>query len=398
VSTSEKDPEDRALDTLGVRAGAARTDQGEQSEPIFLTSSFVFDSAEQAAARFCGSEPGNVYSRFTNPTVNAFERRLAALEGGERCVAFSSGMSAILAACMALLKAGDHILCSRGVFGSTALLFTHYLARFGIGCSFVPLTDAKAWQDQLQSRTRLLFVETPSNPLAEIADIRALAALAHANDCLLVVDNTVCTPALQRPLEHGADLVVLSATKYVDGQGRCIGGAVVGSEAVVGKDVFGFLRTAGPCLSPFNAWVFLKGLETLRIRMQAHSERALRIATWLESQPAVRRVYYAGLPSHPQRELVKVQQSAGGGLLAFDLQGGRAEAWRFIDAMKLISVTANLGDAKSTITHPASTTHGRLTPDARAAAGIGEGLVRVAVGLEDVEDLKADLQRGFDAL
>jgi len=389
---------DHGLGTRGVHAGQTRTEQGEQSEPIFTTSSFVFHSAEQAAARFSGAEPGNVYSRFTNPTVSVFEHRLAALEGGERCVATSSGMSAILAVCLASLKSGDHLLCSHGVFGNTALLFTQYLGSFGIDCTFVPLTDVAGWRSAVRPNTRLFFIETPSNPLAEVADIRALAEAAHAAGCILVVDNTVCTPVLQRPLEHGADLVVLSATKYIDGQGRCLGGAVVGSEALAGKNVFGVLRTTGPCMSPFNAWVFLKGLETLQVRMRAHSENALQIAQWLERQRAVRRVYYAGLPSHPQRDLVRRQQSAGGGLLAFDLDGGRGEAWRFINAVKLITITANLGDAKSTITHPASTTHGRLSPEARQAAGIGEGLVRVAIGLEDADDLKADLQRGFDAL
>ncbi|MBK9131294.1 MAG: O-succinylhomoserine sulfhydrylase [Gammaproteobacteria bacterium] len=384
--------------TRGVRAGVRRTEQGEQSEPIFTTSSFVFGSAEQAAARFSGAEPGNVYSRFTNPTVNAFERRLAALEGGERCVATSSGMAAILTACLGLLKAGDHVVCAHGVFGNTALLFGTYLGRFGIETSFVPLTDLAAWESALRPNTRLLFVETPANPLAQIADIAALAALAHRHGCLLAVDNTVCTAALQRPLALGADIVVLSATKYIDGQGRCVGGAVVGSEALVGKDVYGALRTTGACLSPFNAWVFLKGLETLAVRMQAHSAGAQRLAEWLGGQSAVRRVYYAGLPEHPQRELARRQQSGFGGLLAFELAGGRAEAWRFINAVKLISVTANLGDTKSSITHPATTTHGRLTAEARESAGIREGLVRIAVGLEDVDDLMTDLKRGFAAL
>ncbi|MGE0372092.1 MAG: O-succinylhomoserine sulfhydrylase [Gammaproteobacteria bacterium] len=384
--------------TRGVRAGQRRTEQGEQSEPIFTTSSFVFGSAEQAAARFSGAEPGNVYSRFTNPTVNAFERRLAALEGGERCVATSSGMAAILTACLGLLKSGDHVVCAHGVFGNTALLFANYLGRFGIETTFVPLTGLAAWEAALRPTTRLLFVETPANPLAQIADIAALAALAHGHGCLLAVDNTVCTPALQRPLALGADIVVLSATKYIDGQGRCVGGAVVGSETLVGKEVYGALRTTGACLSPFNAWVFLKGLETLAVRMQAHSAGAQRLAAWLARQAAVRQVYYAGLPDHPQRELAQRQQSGFGGLLAFELDGGRAEAWRFINAMQLISITANLGDTKSSITHPATTTHGRLTAEAREAAGIREGLVRIAVGLEDADDLQADLARGFDAL
>ncbi|MCC6206639.1 MAG: O-succinylhomoserine sulfhydrylase [Gammaproteobacteria bacterium] len=384
--------------TRGVRAGVRRTEQGEQSEPIFTTSSFVFGSAEQAAARFSGAEPGNVYSRFTNPTVNAFERRLAALEGGERCVATSSGMAAILTACLGLLKAGDHVICAHGVFGNTALLFGNYLGRFGIETSFVSLTELAAWESALRPNTRLLFVETPANPLAQIADIAALAALAHRHGCLLAVDNTVCTAALQRPLALGADIVVLSATKYIDGQGRCIGGAIVGSEALVGREVYGALRTTGACLSPFNAWVFLKGLETLAVRMRAHSANAQHLAEWLGRQSVVRQVYYAGLPEHPQSELARRQQSGFGGLLAFELEGGRAEAWRFINAVKLISVTANLGDTKSSITHPATTTHGRLTAEAREAAGIREGLVRIAAGLEDVEDLMADLKRGFAAL
>lgn len=390
--------DDWEFDTRAVRTGHLRTAQGEQSEPIFTTSSFVFDSAEQAAARFSGVEPGNIYSRFTNPTVNAFERRLAALEGGQRCVATASGMAAIVATCMGLLRAGDHLLCAHGIFGSTALFFTQHLSRFGIETSMVDLTDIDAWERAMRPNTRMLFVETPANPLAQVADIGALAALARAHDCRLVVDNTVCTAALQRPLAHGADVVVVSATKYIDGQGRCVGGAVIGDEELVGKQIHGVLRTAGPCLSPFNAWVFMKGLETLNIRMQAHSASASRLAGWIAGQPGVVRVHYAGLPDHPQRDLVRRQQSAGGGLLAFELERGRAHAWRFINAMRLISITANLGDAKSTITHPASTTHGRLAPEAREAAGIREGLVRIAVGLEDVDDLQADLERGFAAV
>lgn len=392
------DFDEYAFATRGVRSGQRRTEQGEQSEPIFTTASFVFRSAEQAAARFSGADPGNVYSRFTNPTVNAFERRLAALEGGERCVATSSGMAAILTTCLALLKAGDHVVCAHGLFGNTALLITNYMARFGVDSTMVPLTDVAAWERAIRPNSRLLFVETPANPLAEIADIAALADLAHRRNCLLVVDNTLCTPALQQPLSLGADIVVTSATKYLDGQGRCLGGAVVGSEALVGKEVYGALRTTGACLSPFNAWVFLKGLETLSVRMRAHSAGAERLAGWLALQPAVRQVYYAGLPDHPQHELALRQQRGFGGLLAFELKGGRAEAWRFINAMELISITANLGDTKSSITHPATTTHGRLTAEAREAAGIREGLVRIAVGLEDVDDLTTDLARGFDAL
>jgi len=307
-------------------------------------------------------------------------------------------MGAILATCLGLLQAGDHIVSANGIFGSTALMFSNYLSRCGIATRFVPLTDLAAWRAAIQAETRMLFLETPANPLAEVADIQALASLAHEHGCLLVVDNTVCTSVLQQPLALGADVVVLSATKYIDGQGRCIGGAVVGGEQTVGQQVYGFLRTSGPCLSPFNAWVFLKGLETLQLRMAAHSRSARRIATWLEGQSAVRRVYYAGLESHPQHELARRQQRDFGGLLAFDLDGGQAEAWRFINGTRFISITANLGDAKTMITHPATTTHGRLSVEAREAAGIRDGLIRVAVGLEDVEDIIAYLQYGFDAL
>lgn len=383
--------------TRGVRAGQRRSQEGEQSEPIFTTSSFVFDSAEQAAARFSGDEPGNIYSRFTNPTVNTFERRLAALEGGERCVATASGMAAITATCSALLKSGDHILSSNGIFGSTTLLFNKYLSRFGIEHSSIPLCDLDRWESSIKPNTRMLFIETPSNPLAEVVDIKQLAEIARRKGCLLVVDNTVCTAALQRPLELGADLVVVSATKYLDGQGRCVGGAVVGNGELI-EEVYGYLRTAGPSMSPFNAWVFMKGLETLKIRMQAHSASALTLAQWVENLPAVKQVFYAGLASHPQHALAKQQQDGFSGLLAFELNGGREEAWRFINGTELVSITANLGDAKTTLTHPATTTHGRLTDEERDTAGIHQGLVRVAVGLEDVADLQSDLQRGFDAL
>ena len=386
------------FDTLAIRAGHRRTAEGEHSEPLFLTSSYVFASARQAAARFAGSEPGNIYSRFTNPTVRTFEERLAALEGGERCVAFASGMAAILATCMALLRSGDHIVASRGLFGTTVVLLGQMLPRFGIETTFVPQAGLEAWREAVTPRTRLLFLETPSNPLGEVSDIAALAELAHRHDAWLAVDNCFCTPALQRPLELGADLVVHSATKYLDGQGRCVGGAVVGSEALVGKDVFAFLRTAGPTMSPFNAWVFLKGLETLSLRMRAHSANARAVAEWLSAHPAVARVYYPGLPSHPQHALASRQQSGHGGIVSFDVRGGREAAWQVVDATRLISITANLGDAKTTITHPASTTHGRMTQDERVAAGIGEGLLRLAVGLEDVLDLEADLARGLDAL
>ena len=380
--------------TRAIRTGHQRTAEGEQSEPIFPTSSFVFDSAAQAAARFSGAEAGNIYSRFTNPTVRTFEQRLAALEGGQRCVATSSGMAAILATCMGLLKSGDNIVSSRAIFGTTVILFNNYLAKFGVTTSYVPLTDLAAWEKAITPKTRLLFLETPSNPLTEVADIRALADLAHRHGCLLAVDNCFCTPALQRPLELGADIIIHSATKYLDGQGRCIGGAVVGTEDVVGKDVYAFLRTAGPTLSPFNAWVFLKGLETLKLRMHAHSASALQLARWLEQQPAVKKVNYPGLESHPQHALAARQQSAFGGVLSFELRGGQKEGWALIDATRMLSITANLGDAKTTITHPATTTHGRLTPEQRADAGISDGLIRIAVGLEDVEDIIADLRLG----
>ena len=391
----QSDYDEWGFDTLAVRAGQARTSEGEQSEPIFLTSSYVFGSAAQAAARFSGDNPGNIYSRFTNPTVRTFEQRLAALEGGERAVATASGMAAVLSTCMALLKTGDHIVSSRAIFGTTTVFFNNYLARFGIATTYAALTDLAQWEAAIGPNTRLLFIETPSNPLTEVADIQALAEIAHRRGCLLVVDNCFCTPALQRPLELGADIVVHSATKYLDGQGRCLGGAVIGSEALVGKDVYGFLRTAGPSLSPFNAWVFLKGLETLRIRMRAHCESALALAQWLEAQPLVERVHYPGLKTHPQHALAARQQSGSGGVLSFELKGGKTAAWQLIDATTMISITANLGDAKSTITHPATTTHGRLTPEAREQAGVTDGLVRISVGLEDVNDLKADLQRGF---
>ena len=381
--------------TLAIRTGHQRTLEGEHGEPIFTTSSYVFQSAAEAAARFSGATPGNVYSRFTNPTVRIFEERLAALEGGAACVATASGMSAILALCMGLLKTGDHIVSSRSIFGATLMLFTKYLGRFGIQTSFVDQGDLEAWSAAIGPRTRLLFLESPSNPLTEMTDIRQLADLAHAHDALLVVDNCFCTPALQRPLALGADMVIHSATKYLDGQGRCVGGAVVGDAKRVGEEVFGVLRTAGPTLSPFNAWVFLKGLETLELRMLAHSQAALELARWLEAQPGVTRVYYPGLASHPQHHLVGSQQRTGGGILSFDLAGGRDAAWRLIDATRMISITANLGDTKTTITHPATTTHGRISPEERAAAGIGEGLVRVAVGLEKLVDIQADLARGL---
>lgn len=384
--------------TRAVRVGQHRTAEGEHSEAIFPTSSYVFASAAEAAARFSGDQPGNIYSRFTNPTVRTFEERLASMEGGERCVGTSSGMAAILATCAGLLQAGDHIVSSRSIFGTTTVLFTTYLARFGIETSFVPLADTSSWEAAIRPETRLLFLETPSNPLTDIADIKLLSALAKSNNCLLVVDNCFCTPVLQQPLALGADIVIHSATKYLDGQGRCIGGAVVGDNELVGKEVYGFLRTAGPSMSPFNAWVFLKGLETLSIRMQAHCSSALVLAQWLEQQPGVARVYHPGLTSHPQHELARRQQSGFGGIVSFELQGGQRDAWALIDALRIFSITANLGDAKSTVTHPATTTHGRLTPEQREDTGISDGLIRLAIGLESVGDLQTDLATGLAAL
>ncbi len=392
---SHSDDRNYGFDTLAVRAGQRRTDEQEQSEPIFLSSSFTFASASQAAARFSGEEPGNIYSRFTNPTVRTFEERLAAMEGGECSVATASGMSAILATCMGLLNAGDHIVSSSGVFGTTVNLFSKILSRFGLETSFVPLTDYAAWERAIRPETRMLYLETPSNPLTEVADMEQMTALARAHDCLLVVDNCFCTPALQKPLAQGADIVIHSATKYLDGQGRCVGGAVVGDRQRVGEEVFGFLRTAGPTMSAFNAWVFLKGLETLQLRMRAHSENAMALADWLQHQPGVRRVNYPGLQSHPQHALAGRQQTAYGGIVSFEVDGGRAEAWRVIDGVRLISITANLGDLKTTITHPASTTHGRLSDQERRDYGIGENLIRLSVGIEDVADLQMDLEQAF---
>jgi len=387
--------DDYKFDTLAVRAGQVRTTEGEHCEPIFTTSSYVFASAAEAAARFSDEQPGNIYSRFTNPTVRTFEQRLAAMEGAESCVAMASGMSAILSTCLGLLKSGDHIISSRSIFGSTTMLFTNFLAKLGIETSFVKLNDIDDWVAAIRPETRLFFLETPSNPLTELADIALLAELAHQHDILLVVDNCFCTPALQRPISLGADIVIHSATKFLDGQGRCVGGAVVGPKDIVGEQVFGFLRTAGPAMSPFNAWVFLKGLETLSLRMKAHSSNALALARWLEQQANVKRVFYPGLESHGQYELACRQQSGFGGLLSFELNGGKEAGWKLIDATRLLSITANLGDTKSTITHPASTTHSKLTPQQREQAGIVDGLIRVAVGLEDIDDLKEDLSRGL---
>jgi O-succinylhomoserine sulfhydrylase len=388
---------DHQLSTKGVRAGQVRTEFNEHAEALFLTSSFVFDNAAQAAARFANNEEGMVYSRYTNPTVSIFQDRLAAMEGAESCVATASGMAAILATAMVHLKAGDHVVCSNAVFGATIQLFNNILGRFGIETSYVSPTKVEEWEKAVRKNTRLFFLETPSNPLTEVSDISALARVARSANALLAVDNVFCTPALQRPLELGADIVVHSATKYLDGQGRVMGGAICGSKALVGDVLVPFLRTAGPALAPFNAWVLLKGLETLELRILAESASALELARWLQGHPAVSRVHYPGLPSHPQYELAKRQQRAAGAVLSFEVKGGKAAAWRLIDATQLVSHTANLGDVKSTIIHPASTTHGRISPQARAAAGITDGLVRLAVGLEAVEDLKQDLSRGLEA-
>jgi len=396
---SKDKPDNNSLkqDTLAVRAGSYRSAEGEHSESLILTSSFVFDDAATAEQRMALSQPGNVYSRYTNPTVRAFEERLALMEGAEAGIATSSGMAAILSTCMAFLQAGDHILCSRDIFGSTTVLLDKFIAKFGVEVTFVPLTDLQAWKDGVQENTRLLFLETPSNPLNEIADIRALADIAHAANARLVVDNCFCTPVLQKPLELGADLSLHSATKYIDGQGRALGGAVVGPKDDI-DEILGFVRSCGPAMSPFNAWIFLKGLETLKVRMQAHSANAQALAEWLQQQDIVETVFYAGLESHPGHDLALKQQSGYSGVLSFTVKGGKEEAWKVIDSTQLLSITANLGDAKSTIIHPATTTHARLTPEQRAAAGIADNLIRISVGLEDVEDIQADLLRGFDAI
>ena len=383
------------FDTLAVRAGAEMTEFGENSEALFLNSSFRFKNAAQAAARFGGSEPGNIYSRFTNPTVTMLQNKLAALEGAEQCVATSSGMAAILACVMGLCNSGDHVVASRSIFGTSVQLFGNILKRWGLQVTFVSLTDIAEWENAIQTNTKLLFVDTPSNPLTEVCDIGAMAKLAHSKGALLVVDNCFCTPAIQLPIKLGADIIIHSATKYIDGQGRCLGGAVLGSKTLM-EPVYGFLRTAGVTMSAFNAWVFLKGLETLHIRMQAHADNALKLATWLEQQAGVQRVYYPGLASHPQHQLAMRQQSSGAGIVSFEVKAkpGQTEqeaAWAVIDATKMISITANLGDVKSTITHPATTTHSRVTAEDRAIAGIRDNLVRIAVGLEHIDDLKADL-------
>lgn len=386
---------DYELETQAVRAGQQRGFENEHSIPIFATSSYVFDSAEEAYLRFTGQKKGNIYSRFTNPTVDAFQQRLAFMEKGERCLAFSSGMAAIMSLGMSLLKAGDHIVSSRSVFGNTVLMFENYFGKFGVTTDFVDLTDLEAWEAAIKPETRFLFLETPSNPLIEIADIKALAEIAHKHDCLLVVDNVFCTPALQKPIELGADIIVHSATKYIDGHGRCVGGAIIADNELIEKSFYPFLRTGGAAMSPFNAWVFLSGLETLAIRMQAHCENAFELATWLETQAPVTKVHYPGLSSHAQHELAKRQQKGFGGVVSFEVEGGKEAAWKLIDSTQMLSITANLGDVKSTITHPATTTHGRLSPEMREKAGIKDGLVRISVGLENIEDIKQDLLRGL---
>ena len=393
----QSDLTDCSFETLAVRAGQQRTMEHEHAEALFLTSSFVFNSAAAAQARFLGKTPGGVYSRYTNPTVRTFEQRLAALENAESCVATASGMAAIHAVCVAHLQAGDHIICSASVFGSTVKLFEAYLRKFDVEISYVPLGDLNAWQQAMQSNTKLLYLESPSNPLNDVGDLRALSALAHQHSALLMVDNCFATPALQQPLKLGADIIIHSATKYIDGQGRVLGGAALGSKELI-DPVIGVLRTAGPTMSAFNAWVFLKGLETLALRMKVHCQNAMELATWLEAHPKVKCVNYCGLTSHPHHTLAKSQQSAFGGMVSFEVQGGQAEAWHVIDSTKMISITSNLGDAKTTITHPATTTHSRMSEEERIQAGVNQALIRVSVGLENIDDIKRDLARGLDTL
>lgn len=398
MSTDQHDDDaDWGFATLGIRYAPLQSEEREHSPAIYPTSSFTFRSAAEAAAIFKGEQAGNVYGRFTNPTVQAFEKRLARLEGGASCVATSSGMAAILTLVLTALKSGDHLLVSSSLFGSTINLFNNYIVKLGIEIGYADLTNLDSWRAGIRPNTRMLFLETPSNPLTEVADIAALAELAHANGATLAVDNCFLTPVFQQPLKLGADYIIHSATKFIDGQGRCLGGAIVGDAERVGKDVFGFMRTAGPCLSPFNAWVFLKGLETLAVRMRAHEQNARAVAEWLESRPEVDRVYYPGLASHPQHALARQQQSGFGAIVSFELKGGRESAWKLIDATRLCSITANLGDTRTTITHPATTTHGRISAEARAQAGVREGLIRLSIGLEDKEDLIADLQRALEA-
>ncbi|KZZ56580.1 O-succinylhomoserine sulfhydrylase [Oleiphilus sp. HI0125] len=397
----EPNLEGLSVETLAIRSGQIRSPELEHSEAIFPTSSFVFNSAEEAAQRFSGDIPGNVYARFTNPTVTMLETRIAALEGGERAVATASGMSAIMATFMAVLKQGDHVLCSRSVFGTTTVFLEKFMSKFGVDVEFVDLVDYEAWESGLKQNTRVVFVETPSNPLCEVVDLERLRSIIDSKSfdqqCLFIVDNCFCTPALQQPLSMGADIIIHSATKYIDGQGRCLGGLVVGSNELM-AEVHGYMRSAGPAMSPFNAWVFLKGLETLSLRMKAHSENALKVARWLEQQPQVEQVFYAGLESHPYYELAKRQQKGASGVLSFRVKGGREQAWNVIDGVEFLSLTANLGDAKTTITHPATTTHGRLSDEEKACAGITENLIRVSVGLESADDVIADLEKGLASI
>lgn len=390
----------KGIATQAVRAGQRRSAEREHSEALYMTASFLFDSAEHAAACFAGEAEGNVYSRYTNPTVAMFEERLAAMEGTEAAVGTASGMAAILSTCMGLLQAGDHIVASRSIFGSTSVLFNKYMTKFGVQVTYVALTDMDDWAQAIRPETKLFFAETPSNPMNDVVDIRALAALAHQHDIWLAIDNCFCSPALQNPAALGADLVIHTTTKYIDGQGRALGGAVCGSKALI-DEVVGFLRSAGPSMSPFNAWIFIKGLETLKLRMQAHCASALQLAEWLEAHPAVERVYYCGLPSHPGHALAKQQQRGFGGVLAFVVKGGdkgKDNAWHVMNETEFLSITANLGDAKTTITHPYTTTHARVSEEEKARAGIVPGMIRVSVGLEDIEDIIADLARGLDSL
>jgi len=378
------------FETDAVRAGIERSQFGEHSEGLFLTSSFVFKNAQEAAKRFSGEDTGNVYSRFTNPTVKAFEERLASLEGAEQCIATSSGMSAILATFMALCKPGDHVVVSKSIFGTSVQLFNNFLAKWGLNISFVDLPDLNAWEAASTKNTKFYFLETPSNPLTEIVDLKKLSQLAKSKKVKLIVDNCFCTPALQKPIDHGADIIIHSATKYLDGQGRCLGGAVLGKKRLM-NEIYTFLRNSGVTLSPFNAWVFLKGLETLKIRMAQQSDNAIKLATYLEKNKNISKVYYPGLKSHPQYNTAIAQQSTGGAVLSFVVKGGQKAAWQIINKTKLMSITANLGDTKTTITHPATTTHSRLTQEQRDDAGIDDGLVRIAVGLEHIDDIIADL-------
>lgn len=394
---SQFDDKQYQLETLALRSGHTRSFEGEHAEPIFLTSSFVYGSAAEAAAKFSGQEDGNIYSRFTNPTVATFEKRIAALEGADRAVATSSGMAAIMSIVMTFLKAGDHVLCSRSVFGSTVALFEKYVSKFGIDVEFVDLTDVSAWEAAVRQETKLFFVESPSNPLGDVADIRALSDLAHRHNALLAVDNTICTPILQKPLALGADLVVYSATKFIDGQGRTLGGVVLGNQQLM-DELHVYVRTSGPSLSPFNAWVLLKGLETLKIRMREHSANAQKLAEWLQQHKKVKQVYYPGLSNHPSHEMALKQQQGFSGIVSFEVIGGKEQAWTVIDHTQFISITGNLGDAKTTITHPATTTHGKLSAEAKEKVGISDGLIRISVGLEDIDDIICDLARGLDLL